>query len=113
MTHLIDGFRKKGGEIVPETEITGLTLAGGRVTGLQGRNAKTGEQVSVRSKAVIVATGGFNSNLDMVLKFNPALRNDKVLEGSGRGSTGSGHELIGEGGGLFHPPGPHLVLLLP
>ena len=50
--------------------------------------------MTVRSKAVIVATGGFNSNLDMVLKFNPGLRNDKVLGRIGRGSTGSGHELL-------------------
>ena len=73
MTHLIEGFRNKGGEIVPETEITGLSLEDGRVTGLEGRNAKTGEPVAVPSKAVVVATGGFNSNLDMVLEFNPGL----------------------------------------
>ena len=101
MTRLIEGFQKKGGEIVPETEITGLTIEGGRVTGLEGRNAKTGEPVTVRSKAVIVATGGFNSNLDMVLEFNPTLRNDKVLEGSGRGSTGTGHNLIRQAGGYL------------
>jgi flavocytochrome c len=101
MTHLIEGFRKRGGEIVPETEIAGLRLEGGRVTGLDGRDAKTGEPVTVSSKAVIVATGGFNSNLDMVLEFNPALRNDKVLAGSGRGSTGSGHELIRRAGGYL------------
>ena len=101
MTELIAGFRKRGGEIVPETEITGLSLEGGCVTGLQGRNTRTGESVTVRSKAVIVATGGFNSNLDMVLRYNPTLRNDKVLEGSGRGSTGTGHELIRQAGGYL------------
>jgi flavocytochrome c len=101
LTHLIEGFRKLGGEIVPETEITALRIEDGRVTGLDGRNARTGEAVTVRSKAVIVATGGFNSNLDMVLEFNPGLRNDKVLEGSGRGSTGSGHKLIQQAGGYL------------
>ena len=101
MTRLIEGFRKKGGEIIPETEITGLSLEGGSIIGLEGRNARTGEPVAVSSKAVIVATGGFNSNLEMVLEFNPALRNDKVLEGSGRGSTGSGHKLIGQAGGYL------------
>jgi flavocytochrome c len=101
MTGLIEGFRKKDGEIVSDTEITSLRLEDGRVAGLEGRDARTGEPVTVRSKAVVVATGGFNSNLDMVLKFNPALRNDKVLEGSGRGSTGSGHELIRQAGGYL------------
>jgi len=86
MTHLIEGFRKKSGEIVPDTEITGLRLEGRRVTGLEGCNAKT---------------GGFNSNLEMVLEFNPALRNHKVLEGSGLGSTGTGHTLIRQVGGYL------------
>jgi predicted oxidoreductase len=37
----------------------------------------------------------------MVLEFNPGLRNDKVLEGSGRGSTGGGHTLIRQAGGYL------------
>src|SRR6516164_8884838 len=78
MTHLIESFRTKGGEIIPETEITALRLEGGRVTGLEGCNAKTGEPVAVSSKAVVVATGGFNSNLEMVLEFKPALGNHKA-----------------------------------
>jgi Predicted oxidoreductase len=57
--------------------------------------------VAVKSKSVIVATGGFNSNLEMVLRYNPTLRKDKVLEGSGRGSTGTGHELIRRAGGYL------------
>jgi predicted oxidoreductase len=36
-----------------------------------------------------------------VLEFNPALRNHKVLEGSGRGSTGSGHRLVHQAGGYL------------
>jgi flavocytochrome c len=101
MTHLIESFCKEGGKIVLETEITGLRIEGGRVTGLEGRNAKTGEEVTVESKAVVVATGGFNSNIEMVLEFNPALRNDRVLEGSGRGSTGIGHRFIRQAGGYL------------
>src|SRR5262245_21131113 len=111
MTHLVESLRTKGGEIIPETEITALRLEGGRVTGLEGCNAKTGEPVAVSSKAVVVATGGFNSNLEMVLEFKPALGNHKVLEGSGRGSTGTGQKFIRQVGGyLTH--GPHLVLRL-
>ena len=101
MTHLVESFCRKGGEIIGETEITGLRIEGGRVTGLEGRNARTGEPIAVESKAVVVATGGFNSNLDMVLEFYPALRNDKVLVGSGPGSTGSGHTLVRQAGGYL------------
>src|SRR5205085_5090861 len=57
--------------------------------------------VIVRSGALVIATGGFNSNVEMVLEFNPSLRNHKVLEGSGRGSTGSGHRMIQQVGGYL------------
>jgi predicted oxidoreductase len=50
---------------------------------------------------VVVTTGGFNSNLDMVLEHSAHLRNDKVLVGSGPGSTGSGHKLVREAGGYL------------
>ena len=101
MTSLLDGYRDKGGEIVIDTEITKLKREDGRVTGLEGRNVKTGEPIAVTSKAVVMTTGGFNSNLDMVLENSPSLRNDKVLVGSGPGSTGSGHKLIAEIGGYL------------
>lgn len=40
-------------------------------------------------------------NLDMILEARPELRAFKVMEGSGRGATGSGHALIRELGGYF------------
>jgi flavocytochrome c len=101
MTNLIESYRKRDGEIVTDTEITKLTVEDGRVTGLEGRNVTTGEPVTVASKAVVMTTGGFNSNIDMVLENSPSLRNDKVLVGSGPGSTGSGHKLIREVGGYL------------
>ena len=101
MTHLIAAFRKRGGEIVPSTEITRLKLENDRVTGIEGINSETGERVDVTAKAVVVSTGGFNSNLDMVLEARPELKRGRVMEGSGRGSTGSGHQLVREAGGYL------------
>jgi predicted oxidoreductase len=101
MTRLIDGFYSRGGEIVGHTEITGIRRDGGRVTGIQGLNAETGEPVEVTSKVVLVSTGGFNSNLDMVLEMRPDLAKDRIMEGSGRGSTGDGHRLVRELGGYL------------
>ena len=101
MSKLIASFRAKGGEIVPETEITRLVQTDGRVTGIEGVNTKTGAKISVRAKAVLVTTGGFNSNIDMVLESRPDLRTDRILEGSGRGSIGTGHKLISTVGGYF------------
>ncbi|MGH6674782.1 MAG: FAD-dependent oxidoreductase [Xanthobacteraceae bacterium] len=101
MTQLIQGLRRKGGEIASDVEVAVLSRENGRIVGFEGRNTKTGEPVTVRSKTVVIATGGFNSNLDMVLEFSPALASGRILEGSGRGSTGSGHKLIREVGGYL------------
>ena len=101
MTHLIEAFRGRGGEIVANTKATRIKLEGDRVTGIEATNPETGERVEVTSRAVVVATGGFNSNLEMVLEARPDLRNSRIMEGSGPGSTGSGHKLVREAGGYL------------
>ena len=101
MTHMIDAFRARGGEVVPNTEITGIKVANGRVAGIEGVNSETGEAVDVASKVVVVTTGGFNSNVDMVREVKPALGNQRIMEGSGRGSTGDGHRMVRRLGGYF------------
>ena len=55
MTHLIDGYRARGGEIVPNTEITRIKFDNDRVTGIEGVNAETGETVEVTSKVVVAS----------------------------------------------------------
>jgi predicted oxidoreductase len=57
--------------------------------------------MDIRSKTVIVATGGFNSNLDMVLEHRPEFKQFKVMEGSGLAAKGEGHRMIQELGGYF------------
>ena len=81
MTHLIDGFRGRGGEIVPNVEITRIKLENDRVTGVEGLDSETGGKVDVTSKTVVVSTGGFNSNLDMILEVRPDLANERIMEG--------------------------------
>ncbi len=101
MTSLIASYRAKGGEIRPNTRIDGLKVKDGRVAGLQGTDTATGETVDIDSKVVVVTTGGFNSNIDMVKEIRPELGNEKVMEGSGRGSTGDGHKMVRKVGGYL------------
>jgi hypothetical protein len=49
----------------------------------------------------VIATGGFNSNLEMVLEHRPEFKQFKVMEGSGLGAKGAGHKMIKELGGYF------------
>jgi len=79
----------------------GFLTEGGRVAGVRAVDAATGAVTEVRSRAVVVATGGFNSNLEMVLAAKPELRGLRIMEGSGRGATGSGHALVRDAGGYL------------
>jgi flavocytochrome c len=100
MTALINHARKQ-----PNVTIMASTSAGklltqkGRVSGVSAK--KNGETIDIHAKAVVVATGGFNSNLDMVLQHRPELKKFKVMEGSGFGAKGEGHKMIEELGGYF------------
>jgi flavocytochrome c len=102
MTALIDSLKSRGSAtILTGTRAERLLTADGRVTGVVARHTRSGDLVEIASRTVLVTTGGFNSNLDMVLEARPELRAFKVMEGSGRGATGSGHKLIRELGGYF------------
>ena len=96
----------KSAESLPSIKIMTSTTAGklitrnGKVCGVTAANAKN-ETFEIHSKTVVVATGGFNSNLDMVLENRPEFKKFKVMEGSGRGATGAGHKMIREVDGYF------------
>ncbi len=102
MTALINALKSNGtARILTGTAVKGLLVQDGRVCGVRTTNAKSGESAEIRSRTVVVTTGGFNSNLDMVLEHRPEFKAFKVMEGSGRGANGSGHKLIAELGGYF------------
>jgi flavocytochrome c len=76
-----------------------LLIEDSRVRGVAAK--RNGARIEIRSATVIVATGGFNSNLDMVLEYRPEFRKFKVMEGSGLGARGTGHKMIKELGGYL------------
>lgn len=80
-----------------------LIVEGGRVVGVRAENTETGESQEFFAHAVVMGTGGFASNLDMVLEYRPDLRRHRILEGSHVGATGDGHRMVeGVGGTLTH-----------
>jgi flavocytochrome c len=81
------------------TKAAKLLTQDGRVRGVTA--LKENDSVDIHSKTVVVATGGFNSNLEMVLEHRPEFKKFKVMEGSGFGAKGEGHKLIQELGGFF------------
>ncbi len=83
------------------TKITQLIQHEGRIAGVIGRNVRTDDELRIEADAVILATGGFANNLDMIREFWPSEFKfpEKILIGSGRHSIGLGHELAKTAGG--------------
>lgn len=73
------------------------------VKGVLTRNLRTGVERELRARAVILATGGFQNNLDMVRDYWPDnLRfPERILTGSGRNSVGFGHKMAAQAGAHF------------
>jgi len=93
-TVLIEAAKARGvTDIFTSTEVNTILTQNGKACGLNGINTKSGDPVEIQSKIVVVATGGFNSNLDMIREIRPDLKNFKIMEGAGRGATGSGHKM--------------------
>jgi uncharacterized protein len=86
-------------------EVTSLISERGAVHGVRGRNLRTSQQSEYRAKAVILATGGFQSNNALALANWPAnlTKPPVLLAGSGVNSKGSGLTLATDvGGALYH-----------
>lgn len=67
-----------------------LTDANGAVVGVKATGA-SGETVTVNAKAVILTTGGFGANLDMVVKYKPELKG--FMTTNAVGAQGQGIEM--------------------
>lgn len=82
------------------TRVDRLLVQDGRVVGVAATNVRTQAPVELRGRAVVLATGGFQSNLDMV---RSSWRADvplpeRFLVGSGLNSTGTGHQVAAAAG---------------
>lgn len=95
--------RAKGGTILTETPVKKLLVENGKVVGVEAVDAD-GDKVIVKAKKVILATGGFESNKEMLAKyvndssalgmFEPVWYRGPVTDGkNGDGRTGDGIQM--------------------
>ena len=59
-----------------------LTDANGAVVGVKATGS-TGETITVNAKAVVLTTGGFGANLDMVTEYKPELKGFMTTNAAG------------------------------
>ena len=84
-----DKCEEEGVEILLNTTATKiLTDAEGAAVGIEATDNKTGGTVTVNAKAVILATGGFGANLDMVVEYKPDLAGFMTTNAAGAQGQG-------------------------
>ena len=80
---LQENCEKAGVKMMLDTTATEiLTDANGAAVGIKATGS-TGETVTVNAKAVVLTTGGFGANLDMVVKYKPELKGFMTTNAAG------------------------------
>lgn len=80
---LEENCKNAGVEIMLDTTATEiLTDANGAAVGIKATGA-TGETVTINAKAVVLASGGFGANLDMVVEYKPELEGFMTTNAAG------------------------------
>jgi predicted oxidoreductase len=90
-----------------------LLIEDGRVAGVVVKNLRSDEVRSLRAPHVVIATGGFESDLARVLaNWTPGLpRPDRLLIGSAVSATGSGHDMASEAGAALTAIDRHYIYI--
>ena len=70
MQYLVDRIGALGGTIIYGAKVTDITMTEGRATGLVAEG-KGGETYTATAKAVLLASGGFGANQEMVDEYYP------------------------------------------
>lgn len=69
--------------------------ASGAISGLKASSTVSDETIDFTCKAVVLASGGFGSNVEMRVKYNPDM-DEKILSTDSVGATGDGHIMAEE-----------------
>lgn len=97
---LLEGrARDLGVEIYLETPAKKILMDGGRVAGIVAGDAD-GEEVRIGAKAVVVGTGGYACNPEMLNRFSAYDCGDKIINIGGEGNSGDGLTMMFEVGAV-------------
>ena len=122
-------IRELGGEIYFNTGVKSILTESGKACGAIVRT-RDGEEIRVDCKAVIVATGGFSDDPEMIREYTPFTYTDKDCSGDGNvffnhfyngQMDGDGHKAVWAAGGAKapaamygrHVPGPGIIGFVP
>src|SRR5262249_16950336 len=88
------------------TKVIGVTVESGRIVGVRGVHQRGRQNNEFRARSVVLATGGFESNLQLVREYWPhyfpgLARGARILLGSGINSHGRGLDPPSTAGGTL------------
>lgn len=102
---MVKTFTQKGGQILYQTPGEKLLYTDGKVVGVEGQNLETKEKVTVHAKYVILATGGYNFNKEMVKHYT----GQDLVPAGAPGRTGDGIKMAMEVGAVGDNMGPMMI----
>jgi len=88
---LVKNVNKRDIEVLLETSVAEILYENGAVTGVKVVDEYNDSRI-LNAKSVIVATGGFSANREMVVKYRPEL--DGFVTTNHKGATGSGVAML-------------------
>jgi fumarate reductase flavoprotein subunit len=71
--HLTSTCEKEGVKILYNAKVDEILMENGKAVGLHAVG-KSGNSITVKANNVVIATGGFGSNPDMIVKYRPDLK---------------------------------------
>lgn len=96
-------FRYENIEFLGNSRVDELVMDDGRVRGVVAEDLRTGQRRTFAARAVVIATGGFQSNPELVRETwrGDVSFPDRMLIGAGRFATGGGHTLAEQAGAVL------------
>ncbi|WP_334327935.1 flavocytochrome c [Gilliamella apicola] len=88
---LVKNINNRGIEVMLDTNVTKIVTENHKVTGVEVTQ-EDGSIQTIKTKAVIIATGGFGANKDMIEKYRPDLKG--FVTTNHKGATGSGITIL-------------------
>lgn len=88
---LVKNINKRNIEVLLDTSVAEILTENGAVTGVKVVDEYYDSRI-LYAKSVIVATGGFSANREMVVKYRPEL--DSFVTTNHKGATGSGIAML-------------------
>jgi fumarate reductase flavoprotein subunit len=98
LKQLGEKFKSLGGQIMMNTSAKKILRdASGKVTGVLAVD-KEGKELSIKAGSVILATGGFTGNPELLKKYFPYYSPDTISTEATRANTGEGIKLAADAG---------------